>query len=634
MENPITVLFEPYGRRVKVKIETSIFEAARKAGIRLRSGCGGKGLCGKCKVIVADKKAAAHLTEVERGHLSLEEISAGYRLACLTLLKTDATIMVPEESRVGALKIQAFGEELLPTLDPAVKKYYITLAEPTLFNAKPDMERVVSTLDEEHSLKELKMEYGVLRELPRVLRTANWKVTVAVWNDEKIIAVEEGDTTDKLLGLALDIGTSKIVGCIVDLKDGKTLALSFIENPQILYGEDVISRITFASDNRKKLKILHKQLIDGINEVINHACAHAGVTQQNIYEAVVVGNTAMHHFFLGLPTKNIAVSPFTPVVRKPLNVKPKELGLRIHPEGNVHILPIIAGFVGADALADALSSRIGEFKELSLLLDVGTNTEIFVGNSEDILSCSCASGPAFEGFHVKHGMKAITGAIEKVFINPDSNFDVTYETVGGAAPLGLCGSAMVDVLAELFKCRIINNRGRFNVNLKTPRLRTFDGNAEFVIVWKEESGTGRDITVTQKDINEIQLAKAAVFAGCWVLMKRKNVQLNDLHQVLIAGSFGSYINPENAKITGLVPDVATEKIRFVGNAALSGAKMALISKEERKKSEELSKKIRYLELATDHDFSIEFADAMFIPHKNLERFPTVKNKLKIPKEGI
>jgi uncharacterized 2Fe-2S/4Fe-4S cluster protein (DUF4445 family) len=629
MQNPITVLFEPYGRRVKVKIGTSIFEAARRAGIKLRSGCGGKGLCGKCKVIIADKKAVENLTEAERSHLSLEEINAGYRLACLTILKTDATVMVPEESRVGALKIQAFGEELLPPLDPAVKKYYITLTEPTLSDAKPDMERVVSMLERNYGLKGLKMEIGVLRELPRLLRKANWKVTVTVLNDERIIAVEGGNTTDKLLGLALDLGTSKIVGCLVDLNEGKTLAVSFIENPQILYGEDVISRITFVSDNRGKLKILHKQLIDGINEVINHACAHAGASHRNVYEAVVVGNTAMHHFFLGLPVKNVAVSPFTPVLRKPVNVKPREMGLRIHPEGNIHALPLIAGFVGADALADALSSRISESKELSLLLDVGTNTEIFLGNSEDMLSCSCASGPAFEGSHVKHGMKAITGAIEKVSINPDSDFDVTYETIGEAAPLGLCGSAMVDVLAELFKWGIINNRGRFNVKLKTPRLRTFDGNTEFVIVWKDESGTGRDITVTQKDINEIQLAKAAVFAGCWILMKRKNVQLNDLHQVLIAGSFGSYINPENAKIAGLVPDVATEKIKFVGNAALSGAKMALISKEERKKAEELSKKIRYLELATDNDFPIEFADAMFIPHKNLSRFPRVKNKLKI-----
>ncbi|MFX1492626.1 MAG: ASKHA domain-containing protein, partial [Promethearchaeota archaeon] len=322
--------------------------------------------------------------------------------------------------------------------------------------------------------------------------------------------------------------------------------------------------------------------------------------------------------------KYLALSPFTPSLRRSINVEAKEVNIKIHPEGNVHVLPVIAGFVGADAVADVLSSGIHESEELSLLLDIGTNTEVFVGNSEDILSCSCASGPAFEGVHIKHGMKAVTGAIERVYINPDSDYEVRYETVGDVKPRGLCGSAMIDIVAEMAKCGIINQRGRLNRNMKIPRLRIDKNNLEFVLAWNNETATGREITVTQEDINEIQLAKAAIFTGCSILMKRNNVKSKDLDQVLLAGAFGSYINPDSAKFVGLVPDVPTEKIKFVGNTALTGTKMALISREARKTAETLSDKIRYLELSVDPDFSSEFAYAMFIPHKDLSRFPSIK----------
>jgi len=328
---------------------------------------------------------------------------------------------------------------------------------------------------------------------------------------------------------------------------------------------------------------------------------------------------------LGINPKYAAISPFTPALKRSINVKAKELGINICPEGNVHVLPVIAGFVGADAVADLLASGIHESEELSLLLDIGTNTEVFVGNSEDILSCSCASGPAFEGGHIKHGMKAVTGAIEKVFITSD--YEVEYTTIDNEAPRGLCGSAMIDVLAELFKLGVINERGRFNTNIRTSRLRRANDGLEFVLVWKEESVTGLDITITQKDINELQLAKAAIFAGCSILMNKKNVELEEIDGLLVAGSFGSYINPENAKLIGLVPDVPTEKIRFVGNTALSGAKMSLISEDARKTAEELSRKVRYIELASDPEFHKEFADATCIPHEDKNRFPSVKKAL-------
>ncbi|MEM2393505.1 MAG: ASKHA domain-containing protein [Candidatus Bathyarchaeia archaeon] len=623
MKKPIKVLFEPEGRSVEAEIGASILEAASSAGIGIRSDCGGKGLCGKCRVIVQDQSSVSQLTEAETKFFSPKELGSGYRLACCALLKHDTKVMIPDESRVLARKIQLWGFEKPIEVKPNIRKFYLKLAKPTLLDIRTDLERILDLLKREHGLEDLKIGYETLKKMPDTLRNANWQVTVTLLGDREIIAFDEGDTSNQIFGLAVDIGTSKIVGSLVDLTTGKTLSTGFIENPQMLYGEDIISRITSSANDEEKLRSLHKLLVEGVNKVLDYTCTQAGVNPQKVYEVTVVGNTAMHHFFLGINPKHVAISPFTPALKSSINVKAKEMSIKICPEGVVHVLPIIAGFVGADAVADVLASGIYESKELSLLLDVGTNTEVFVGNSEDLLSCSCASGPAFEGIHIKHGMKAVTGAIEKLSISQD--FEVKYKTIDDAAPRGICGSAMIDVVAEMFKRGIINNRGRFNTSIKTPRLKKVNGDLEFVLAWKDESGIDQDITVTQKDITQIQLAKAAIFAGCWILVKRKGVKMDDVSQLLIAGSFGSYINPENAKTIGLVPDIPTEKIKFVGNTALTGAKMALISVEARRIAEVISKKTRYLELATDPAFQQEFADAMFIPHKDVSRFPSAKS---------
>jgi len=626
MEELITVTFEPEGRRVKVPPDTSIFQAASEAGIGIRTECGGEGTCGKCRVIVKNKNAVSEVTDAETTHLSPREIDLGYRLACCTVLKQNVTAMVPEESRIGARKIQISGMERPVPLNPSVKKFHVLLPKPTLSDVRPDFKRLLDHLEHAFGLEKLEIDYELLRKLPDILRDANWDFTVTIWNDRVIIAVEAGDTSDKLLGLAIDIGTSKIVGYVVDLMTSQTVGIGSIENPQIMHGEDVISRITFAMAGNEQLRVLQKLAVEGVNDVLHEACTKANVDPDDIYEATVAGNTAMHHFLLAIQPKYLALSPYTPAVKRSISVKARELGIKIHRNGVVYVLPIIAGFVGADAVGDVLSSGIHESKELSLLLDIGTNTEVFVGNAEDILSCSCASGPAFEGAHIKHGMKAVTGAIEKVSISTDA-YEVEYETIGDVKPVGLCGSAMVDVVAEMLKRGIINHHGRFSPNIKTPRLKTVNNVPEFVLAWEKETATRKEITVTQKDINEIQLAKAAMFTGCSILMKRKSAKREDLDRVFIAGAFGNYINPENAKFIGLVPDVPTEKIKFVGNTAVTGAKMALISREARETAETLSRRIRYLELAIDPDFSQEFTYALVIPHKDLDRFPSVKEHL-------
>ena len=620
------VVFEPEGRKVSVPIGTTIFRVARGMGIGIRSECGGKGLCGKCRVVVKSPKALSDLTKAEKKYLSKSEIESGYRLACQSKILKSVTIIIPPESKLAVRKIQVIGVERSVKLNPAVKKLHVVLPKPALSDVRPDYERLICALSDATDLNDVRIDYEVLKRLPDIIRDSSFDVTVAIWDSRRVIAVERGNTSNELFGFAVDIGTSKIVGYLIDLTTGETLEISSIENPQITYGEDIMTRITFAIAKSENLKILQQLAVDAINKILDETCRRAKVNPHRIYEVVTVGNTAMHHFFLAIQPKYTALSPYVPAVKRQINVKARELNININPSGIVTILPIIAGFVGSDAVADVLATGIYESDELSLLVDIGTNTEVFIGNSEDLLSCSCASGPAFEGMHIKHGMKAVTGAIERVSISSD--FEVEYETIGNMKPVGLCGSAMIDAVAEMFMCGIIDCRGRFNRQIETPRLREDNGKVEFVIAWEHETATGKEITVAQKDVREIQLAKAAIYTGCSIIMKRKNVCEKELGRVLVAGAFGNYINPKSAKILGLLPDVPVEKIKFVGNTAIAGAKMALLSEDARRKADEISRRTRYLELAADPSFKEEFLKATLIPHKDLDRFQSVKSILR------
>jgi uncharacterized 2Fe-2S/4Fe-4S cluster protein (DUF4445 family) len=624
MASDVAIVFEPEGKKVKTQRGKTIFQAAKEAGVGVRSECGGKGICGKCMVIVKDSGVVSEVTEVERRWLSWSEIHSGYRLACQTRILGNVTTMIPLESSLGTRKIQVLGLEKKVELNPSIEKFCLILPKPTLSDIKPDLERLLDTLSKQiQNIDELEIDYEILKELPSILRDANWGVTVTLWDDHRIVAVEPGITSSDLFGFAVDIGTSKIVGHLVDLTTGITAAIESIENPQLIHGEDIMTRITFAATSSTNLETLQRLIVHGINKVLQEVCEKASVNPSKIYEVVAVGNTAMHHFLLGIQPKYVALSPYTPALKKPISLPARELNIKVNPGGIVTILPIIAGFVGADAVADALATGIHESEELSLLLDIGTNTEILLGNKDDLICCSCASGPAFEGVHIKYGMKAITGAIERVRIGPD--LKVEYETIGDVKPSGLCGSAVIDVVAEMLKNGIINQHGVFNSNIRTERIRRTNNGLEFVIAWGNQTATGREITVTQKDICELQLAKAAIYTGCSILMKRKNMEEKDINRVFIAGAFGNYINPENAKVIGLIPDIPTERIKFVGNTAVTGAKMALISKEMRKKAEQIANKARYLDLAADPDFNKEFVKALFFPYKKQSSAPFTVN---------
>ncbi len=627
MEKEIIVTFEPLGVRVKSEAGRTIFDIAREAGLAVRSECGGKGICGKCKIIVSNPKAISALTENEKKYLTADEIHEGYRLACLTKVQTDLIATIPQESRIVARKLQLFGIEKHIKIKPDIEKVHLTLKKPTLEDLRPDLERVMEELkSSKRSSKSFCFDYYVIKNLPEILRNKNWEVTAVIWNEEEIIAVEKGDTTDRVYGLAIDAGTSKIVVHIVNLSNGMTVGTGAIENPQMMYGEDIISRITYTIKDKRYIKKLQLMLINGINEVIKSACKEADISPKNIYEAIFVGNTAMHHFFFGICPKHVSLSPYVPAVRQSICAKARQLNVKINPSAVICSLPIIGGFVGSDAVADVLAIEMHKADKPSLLLDIGTNTEVFLGDKKHLVCCSCASGPAFEGVHIKHGIKAVDGAIERIKIHSPS--EVEFDTINNAPPIGICGTGIIDAVAELFKQGIISSDGRFIKTIKSPRLKKINGECCFVIAQKSERGNEREIIITQRDLNEVLLAKAAIFAGCSVLIKKMGLSFETLNKVFIAGAFGAHVNPENAKILGLVPDVDTRKIEFVGNTAIVGAKKALLSILERQEAMNIIKRTTYIELAAETNFAREFSKALFIPHKELKLFPSVRKMLR------
>jgi uncharacterized 2Fe-2S/4Fe-4S cluster protein (DUF4445 family) len=638
---PITIVFEPAGKRGRFKTGTRVLEAAEELGVGIRSECGKEGTCGKCRIIVVSGSNLLNdLAPVEKELLTQQEIQDKYRLSCATRIDVRdptvrgiVTVFVPSESRLGVRRIQVKGMEQPVPLNPAIRKTHLTLEKPTISKPIADDEQLLTMLEATTGMRDLKIRYEISRNLPKIIREANWKVTATTWNEKEIIDIEPGDTTKDNYGAAVDIGTSKVVCFLVNLNTGEIMSSGMMENPQIQHGEDILSRISYASQGPENQQTMMKLVVDGINTVIESACKEVqGAKMNEVHEVTVVGNTAMTHLFLGIQPRFLSLAPYVPAMKRAIDVEAKKTGLRIHPEGNVHVLPCVAGYVGADAVADVIATAIHEKDEMSLLVDVGTNGEVFLGNKEELLSCSCAAGPAFEGTQIRYGMKAVTGAIEKVRITPKT-LEVEYETIGDEKPIGLCGSALVDIVAGLLKAGAISTRGRFNEEtLKTDRLiKTEDEGsivALFVIARKNETAINRDITVSNKDISEIQLAKSALHTGCEILMQKKGIREKDIDHAYIAGAFGTYLNPENAKIIGLIPDIPTERITFAGNTALAGAKMALTSRAIRELADRLSRQIKYVELMVEEGFKREFIASMLLPHKDLNKYPSVRKYIK------
>ena len=603
------VIFEPDGKTVTAEHGITIAKAAASAEISINSPCGGEGRCGKCRVVVRAQSIDPP-NELEKKALSEEDLSAGYRLACQTLVTDDMTVTVPEDSRIAESKILSEGMEQEVELHPNVVKTYVELSEQTLENQVADLTNLGSALGKEA----LTAELDVLRKLPNVIRDSKFKATL-VLDGDRLIDVEPGDTTGRKYGLAVDIGTTTVVCTVVDLNTGSDMGVASALNTQAVHGADVISRINYSVENEDGLQELHDRVVQIINDLAQSACAEAGVNLDNVYEVSIVGNTTMTHLFLKIPVRNLALLPYVAVVSDPVEVTASQLGLNVNPGACVYVLPNIAGFVGADTVGVILASALHESDSIKLAIDIGTNGEIALGSRERLLTCSCAAGPALEGATITHGMRAAPGAIERVKLDGQP----ICSTIEDEPATGICGSGLIDVVAEMLKVGIVDYTGRM-MGADDPESEVPSGLKEYLGKNDEygphlvlSSSDEREVVITQKDIRQVQLAKGAIMAGIKILMSTLGVELDDISEVLMAGAFGNYIQKESAQRMGLIPNFPLEKVKFIGNAAASGAKMALMSREARKTAERISKNTEYTELAVDMNFQNEFIDAMMFP---------------------
>ena len=620
------VVFQPSGRRGAVPEGSTVIEAARSLGVDIESLCGGTKSCGKCRVRC--EAGTAHLspfTEEEARFIGEKERREGFRLACAAEIRGNLVLFVPEESRRDRQVVRKEATDRAIALNPAVRLFPVTVPPPDLNRPLGDYENLVAALAGRYRLPRPTIDYPALRELPGVLRQSNWSVTAALWQEKEILAVFPGEV-EEVYGLAVDVGSTTVAGYLCSLRTGKIIASESLMNPQVAYGEDVIARITYAMDHPDGLEKLRGAIIDCLNRLIRTATAVAGLTPAHILEVTAVGNTAMHHILLGIDPRALGVSPFTPAVHRSLDIKARDLGLEIHPAANVHLLPIEAGFVGADNVGVLIAVEPYRREEMVLIIDVGTNGELIMGNRTKLLSASCATGPALEGAHIRFGMRAAPGAIERIRIDPvtrGGSFKVIGEErwrpetpITGAK--GICGSGIIDGVAELHRAGIIDKSGRFRTKIDTPRLRLKNGKPEFVIAWREETSLNEEIVIDQQDVRSVQLAKAALYAGAKLMMKRLGIA--KLDRVVLAGAFGSYIDKTAAMRLGMFPDCDLDRVDSVGNAAGDGARIALLDREKRIEAETVAGQVEYLELTIETDFQREFLAAMAIPHET-DTFP-------------
>lgn len=623
-----------------------IYDLLLKLNLPIRSICGGLGTCGKCKVLI--QKGSEYLNQVtnaEKKFLSNEDLESGYRLACQTkindkyidmlqeLKPPHFRIFLPSELLFEDFNILTFGIRKKTILNPAIKKFFLDIKKPTLDEPIPDFERVIAELiAKDNTIKEdqIEIDFNLINKLPNILRENNHKITLTLWNDNEIIECEPSDTTENNYGIAFDIGTTTIVGYLVNLDNGKVYSLASKLNSQTAYGEDVITRLSFIKNDQKGLQKLNLAVLNDLNNIISKVCEKSKIKSSQIYEATIVGNSVMHHIFLNLDPINIGLSPYIPVIQKGMNVKARTLNLKISKNGYVYTVPIIAGFVGADTVGVILSSNINSQKDLTLAIDIGTNGEIILGNRKFLATGSCAAGSALEGAHISDGMRAAAGAIDTIKIDPQ-NFDVSYSTIKNKKPIGICGSGLVDAIAEMLRSKILTRSGNFNKEfIDQERILKRNNNIEFLIAKREETSIGKEIKISQNDIRQIQMAKAAFYSGTRLILKHLDTK-QEIKRVFLAGAFGNYINKYNAKFIGMIPDISDENIFQIGNAAGTGAQSLLLNKDLREKVKKLLKKIQYIEIATKEEFQKEFTDAMYFPHFNLELFPTLKEYNNIPK---
>ncbi|MFQ5883974.1 MAG: ASKHA domain-containing protein [Thermoplasmata archaeon] len=623
MSKSVLVKFHPDDIQVEVKKGTSVLEAAISVGVYIDSICGGRGKCGKCKVIL---KRGEPEKETEK-HLAKDEVEKGYVLACKTHVQDDTEILVPEESRLGLHQILKRSEVVsLGELNPLVRKQYLEIEPPTLEDNVSDLSRLERAL-EEREICDTCVSLPMLKKISKVLRKKDWKVTLTfadAGRKSTVVDIESGDTTHKLYGVAVDIGTTTVVVELVDLTSGQVIDCEADYNKQVMFGEDVLTRILYATEEEKGLSKLKKAIVSTINYLIGALAKRNGLRRRDIQFMTAAGNTTMTHLFLGLDPAQIRIDPYIPVANNLPFVRAGETGIKINRSGYVYCLPGRSSYVGGDITADILATNLHKKDELSMLIDVGTNGEVVLGNKDWMVSCSCSAGPAFEGGEVEFGIRATVGAIERVTLTPD--LEVKHSTIGNVKPKGICGSGLIDLLAELFMHGAMNKAGQLE-ETGSERIREGDEGKEFVVIWSDEMNIKKDMVLSEVDIKNIMRTKAAVYAACSVLLKSMNYKFTDIKKLYVAGGFGNYLDVRKSVYLGLLPDVDTDLYTFIGNGAVAGSRLVLLDRGKLEEAKEIVRKMTYIELSVNTMFYNEFTSALFFPHTDINLFPSAKELL-------
>jgi uncharacterized 2Fe-2S/4Fe-4S cluster protein (DUF4445 family) len=621
-------------RTVKVPTGTLLSEAAAQAGVDLLQPCGGQGRCGRCAVQIVTGTVRRRSTM----RLSADDIKAGYALACQSVVEGNVSIVVPPQEIERRLTTDRIAAEIEvpagynPAEAQTVRRVSLTLTPPSMEDQTDDWSRIQTALRREADVGDVGISLMQLRRIGHLLRKKDWTLTMVLDSEAwdcpacpvRLIEVAPGVVAEDepLWGIAIDIGTTTVSLWLVDLITGRVYAQLAEYNGQIARGEDVISRIIYSGKGSGGEE-LRNLVLETINGLLDAACKRARVNHVEIYKATIAGNSTMIHLLLGIPAKSIRMTPFITAVNHIPTMTASEVGLDIHPDATVDCLPGVASYVGADITAGVLSSGLDDTDKVTIFIDVGTNGEIVLGNKEWLVTVACSAGPAFEGGGVLCGMRATRGAIEEVWINSDT-YEPTCRVIGNVRPQGICGSGLISLLAELFLIGVVDKAGHVNLALPTPRVREGDHGPEYVVAWANETATGHDIKITNVDIDNLLRAKAAIYAGFTVLADSVGVSLDTVEQLLVGGSFGKYINVEKAVEIGLLPDMPWDCFYFLGNTSIRGAYMALLDRHARARIKDIASRMTYIELSADNTFYNAFTSALFLPHTDLSRFPTVQ----------
>jgi uncharacterized 2Fe-2S/4Fe-4S cluster protein (DUF4445 family) len=643
------IRFLPHDKEITVPSGTNLIRAAMETGVHINASCGGEGLCGKCRVLIEEGRVQKGISE----KLSTADQDKGYRQACLATVTEDITVRIPVESAVDArilnqqstprctARIQEMDLEELKDKGlfiPPMKKIYLELPAPSAQDNLPDTTRLISFLKLEHEEHRLEVDLSVLRKIPDVIRANDFKVTATLarpvrptGGKTRIINVQPGDTTARNYAIAMDIGTTTVYGQIIDLNSGEVLAQYGDFNGQISYGEDVISRMVFA-EKPGGLQKLQEVVMQTINGIIAKLIKRAKIDPDDISAITLAGNSTMTQLLLKINPKHIRRSPYVPAATLFPPIKATELGMDLGDHVTALVYPAVSSYVGGDIVAGVMGSGMYRTDELTLFMDIGTNAEIVIGNKDWLACAACSAGPAFEGGGITFGMRATKGAIEDFSIDPIS-YEPMNITIGNVRPKGICGSGLIIMTATLFELGIINSRGKFNRDLATPRIRANDGIYEYVLAWQKDTQIDRDIVLNEIDIENFIRAKGAIYSGALTLLEEVGLGAADVERIILAGGFGSYVDLEKAMTIGLLPEIDLEKVTFVGNGSLMGAKMSSLTNRIRQDVVEVTKKMTNFELSETRSYMDHYVAALFLPHTDMNLFPRLKSRLEARKSN-